>query len=147
MAKKDTAKKTKQVKAKGLQANKAAKTRRQNKVLEALKDTMGIVSQACEKAGIDRKTFYKWKEQEADFAERVAEITERQIDFVESSLLKLVRECNPTAVIFYLKTKGKERGYSERIEVTGKDGKDLIKGKDDSEIEARIKELEEKFNN
>ncbi len=147
MAKKETAKKTKQTKAKGEKANKVAKIRRQKKLLEALVKTNGIICPACEMAGIDRKTFYIWKKQDEEFAKQVEDITERQIDIVESKLLQNINNGDTTSIIFYLKTKGRNRGYSERIELTGKDGEDLIKSKDDSELEARIKELEEKFNN
>ena len=39
------------------------------------------------------------------------------MDFAESHLYKLVKEGNPAATIFFLKTKGKARGYVERQEV------------------------------
>lgn len=52
-------------------------------------------------------------------------INERNLDYAESALLKLIKEGNATALIFFLKTKGKHRGYIERSELTGKDGTDL----------------------
>ena len=39
------------------------------------------------------------------------------MDFVESKLHKQIKDDNTTATIFYLKTKGKKRGYVERREV------------------------------
>jgi hypothetical protein len=39
---------------------------------------------------------------------------------------KGMKDGNMTAIIFYLKTQGKSRGYVERQEVTGADGKKLF---------------------
>lgn len=98
-----------------------------DEVVDAYGRSMGIVSTTCKKCNINRKTFYEWKEKDKDFAERLAEIDEAQIDFTESQLLKLIKGGDTTATIFYLKTKGKQRGYVERQEITGKDGEELVK--------------------
>jgi hypothetical protein len=45
------------------------------------------------------------------------------IDFAESQLHKQIKEGNSTATIFFLKTKGKKRGYVERQEVDVNTGK------------------------
>ena len=50
------------------------------------------------------------------------EISDAFIDLAESQLVESVRGGNLTAVIFTLKTRGKDRGYSERQEVTGPGG-------------------------
>lgn len=76
-------------------------------------ETMGNISASCEKAHIARRTYYHWLEKDKKFAERVSEVTEGLVDFAESKLKQLMREGNPTAIIFYLKTKGKDRGYIE----------------------------------
>ena len=73
-----------------------------------------------------RQLYYKWLEDDQAFADAVEAIRQEQIDTVESALLNKIEDGDTTAVIFYLKTKGKERGYSERTELTGRDGKDLI---------------------
>ncbi len=39
------------------------------------------------------------------------------LDFMESRLLKAIDKGNVTAIIFYLKTKGKDRGYIEPQEI------------------------------
>jgi len=84
--------------------------------LEKLKSSYGIISTACEQVGISRRAYYDWCKKDTGFKEQVQEIMETQIDRVETHLLKLISEQNPAAIIFYLKTKGKNRGYSERFE-------------------------------
>jgi hypothetical protein len=41
-------------------------------------------------------------------------ITEDRLDFAESKLLQLMGEGNPNAIMFFLKTIGKDRGYTEQ---------------------------------
>jgi hypothetical protein len=91
-------------------------------MLEALEASLGIVSTAAKKANVGRSTHYKWMDEDPDYKQAVQEVQESVLDFAESHLYKLVKEGNPAATIFYLKTKGKKRGYIERqeIEVTEK---------------------------
>jgi len=98
-------------------AKLAAKTeKRKKKVLKALAESKGIVSYACEAANISRKTFYEWKNADEKFAALVDEITEATLDRVEAKLLEAINDDNLTAIIFYLKTKGKKRGYVEQVD-------------------------------
>lgn len=82
--------------------------------LESLKAAGGIIYAACENSGISRSTYYRWRAEDPDFAQGVEEVMEAQIDFVESKLMGLIRSGDTTATIFYLKTKGRKRGYSEK---------------------------------
>jgi hypothetical protein len=86
-------------------------------MLEALDKSLGIVSTAAKTAGIDRTTHYCWLKDDPEYKAAVDQIQESVIDFAESHLYKLIKEGNPAANIFYLKTKGKSRGYIERQEV------------------------------
>ena len=91
-------------------------TPRQQRFLKALRDTGGIISAACQKVNIhSRNTVYKWMKNE-EFKAVVDEVNEGNIDYVESKLMKLISQDNPTAILFYLKTRGKKRGYVETIE-------------------------------
>jgi len=106
--------------------HKKASTRlRKTLVLEVLRSTLGIVTTACERAGISRSQFYKWIETDEKFAADVNDIGSIALDFAESCLFKLMREGNPAATIFFLKTRGKSRGYVERQEITAEDGRPL----------------------
>jgi hypothetical protein len=90
---------------------------RKKDLLDALERSLGIVSTACEKVGVDRKTHYNWLKDDAEYKDAVRAIEERTIDFAESHLHALIKDKNPAATIFFLKTKGKNRGYVERQEI------------------------------
>ena len=88
-------------------------------MLEALEQSLGVVTSACKKVGIGRSTFYDWMRSDEEFAKQVQDIGEIAIDFAESQLHKQIKGGNTSATIFYLKTKGKNRGYVERQEISG----------------------------
>ena len=93
--------------------------------LEALEKSMGIISQAAKKIGIDRTTPYKWMREDEDYDAQVKELLNVSLDFVEGKLFEAIDKNNITGIIFYLKTKGKHRGYVERHELAGVDDKEL----------------------
>ena len=67
-------------------------------------------------------TYYKWLKEDKDFAKDVRDIENVALDFAESQLHKQISANSTAATIFYLKTKGKGRGYVERQEITGAEG-------------------------
>ena len=86
-------------------------------LLEALEKSLGIVTTACKIVGCARSTFYKYYKDDQDFRASVDELQNLTLDFAESQLHQQIKDGNTTATIFYLKTKGKKRGYVERKEV------------------------------
>lgn len=74
------------------------------------------VSATATALGVDRKTIYNWREKDKELDERLKDAEESLIDFSESKLLEQINEGNLTAIIFHLKTKGKNRGYVEKVE-------------------------------
>jgi hypothetical protein len=106
-----------------------------NNFPDILKKYRGIVTPACQEAGIARQTYYRWRQENEEFALLCDEAYEEAGDFVESKLYDNIEENDTTAIIFYCKTRLKKRGYVERIETTGKDG-DPLK----SEIEFKVDE-------
>ena len=109
------------------------------KMIQALAQTYGRVTDAAKIVDIDRTTHYRWLKEDEEYKAAVESVGEVALDFVEGKLFELIegaeREVmteagpmmvketpNPTACIFYLKTKGKKRGYVERQEITGADG-------------------------
>lgn len=95
-------------------------------VLEALEKSFGIVTTACKAMGIGRTQFYQWLKDDAEFKKQVNDLQNVTLDMAESQLHKQILGGNTTATIFYLKTKGKNRGYVERQEITGIEGTKLF---------------------
>lgn len=112
MAKKTTPKR----KNKRQERSPEARAVNKAEMLKALEQSLGIVTKACLAVGIERKTHYLWLENDADYAASVAAIQEQALDHVEDKLFKLIDGMETAAVIFYLKTKGKSRGYIERVQ-------------------------------
>ena len=83
---------------------------------EALKAQLGVITAAANQAGIDRRTHYKWLKSDKNYKSWVDELPEIALDFAENALLKLMKEGNTASIIYYLKTKGKNRGYIEKQE-------------------------------
>ena len=96
--------------------------RDKEKFLEVFANNLGNVQDSCKAAGIARKTYYNWKNNDDEFAQAVEEIQEGLIDMAESKLLDTIKSGKTNEILFYLKTKGKYRGYVERQEITGADG-------------------------
>lgn len=87
--------------------------------LAKMESTLGNITASCKAANIARSTYYEWMEKDPKFAAAVNELAEANIDFAESCLKQQIKDGNTTATIFYLKTKGKARGYIESHEIIG----------------------------
>lgn len=93
----------------------------QRLLLEQLKKTP-IVQVACEKVGIGRATFYRWKSEDTEFAnladEAIAEGSSLVNDMAESQLMSAIRDKNLPAIIFWLKHH--HESYATKVEVTAR---------------------------
>jgi len=105
-------------------------------ILAALEKSLGIVTVACKQSDIPRSTYYKWLKEDEEFALKVKDIENIALDFGESQLHKQIGDGNTSATIFFLKTKGKKRGYIERSEL------DLTSGDEPIKINVNIKGVE-----
>lgn len=86
-------------------------------MIEALEKSLGIVTTACKSIGIARSTHYLWLSTDEEYKEAVEGISDIALDFVESQLHKQIQKGEVTSTIFYLKTKGKKRGFIEKQEI------------------------------
>ena len=86
-------------------------------MIQALEKSLGVVTSACKAVGINRSTHYEWLKTDEEYKAAVEDVENIALDFAESKLHKQIKNGNTTGTIFYLKTKGKKRGYIERTEV------------------------------
>lgn len=99
---------------------------RKKAMIEALERSLGVVTSACKNVGISRETHYRWMREDDQYKKNVLELENVALDYAETQLHKQIKGGNTSATIFYLKTKGKNRGYVERTEITGADTEPII---------------------
>ncbi len=75
------------------------------------------ISKACEVMSISRQTVYNWIDKVDGFSDLLIESEEQAIDTAESALMEKIKEGDIRAIIFFLRTKGKKRGYTEKSEI------------------------------
>ena len=94
----------------------------------------GNIAAIARRLRVSRAYIYKRINEAPALRGAIEDAREAMLDNVESALYKQVLEGNTTAMIFWLKTQGKKRGYVERSEITGADGqviKVMLKGRED----------------
>ncbi|WP_394849685.1 hypothetical protein LZC95_19810 [Pendulispora brunnea] len=95
---------------------------RVEQVAEALRMSAGIFTAAANKLGCAPNTIKNYVQRHPSLQAVCDEAQFKTLDLAESKLLAAIGEGNLTAVIFYLKCRGKARGYVERAEISGPDG-------------------------
>jgi hypothetical protein len=91
-------------------------------IVEALKQSKGLIYVAARALGCEVKVIYRRRKKSAMVAKAIKEERGHFVDVAEAVLQKSVLSAEPWAVALVLKTLGKNRGYVERQEMTGKGG-------------------------
>lgn len=91
-------------------------------MIDALTKNKGMVYYAAKSLGCSHQTVYNYAKRYASVREAMEAQDGEFVDTAELKLRQAVINGEAWAVLFALRTKGKERGYVERQEVTGKDG-------------------------
>jgi hypothetical protein len=102
----------------------ASKSRKEE-MLKALIRSLGIVAYACEETGIARQTHYNWLKSDLKYKAAVDLIGEVTLDYVEARLFKYIKDNDLRAIMFILRTRGRERGYSLFKENLGQTAKEV----------------------
>lgn len=87
---------------------------KQKAMIEALEKSLGIVTSACKQVDIARVTHYEWLKTNKEYRKQCKDIENVALDFAESCLHKQIAKGNPLSTMFYLKCRGKKRGYIEQ---------------------------------
>ena len=75
--------------------------------LDALERSLGVVTTAAKSCNIERRTHYRWMEEDTEYADAVKDIQESAIDFAESSLHQQIKEKVPSSTLRVRKPQGK----------------------------------------
>jgi hypothetical protein len=109
---------------KSIETRQKQSEQQKDEFLTAYEKLANNISVACKQVGIGRSTFYSWIDNDVEFANSIRNLDEAMLDFAEYALVNQIKEGNTTAIIFYLKSKGKKRGYTEKLELgTGEDNR------------------------
>jgi hypothetical protein len=91
-------------------------------MIEAMRESLCLVTYACKKAGIARKTHYNWLATDNAYREAIETVEEGVFDYVEKQMLECIRDKNVPMLKFYSACKMRKRGFSERQEIVNGDG-------------------------
>jgi hypothetical protein len=86
-------------------------------IQKALAAEDGCISGAAARLGVHRRTIERRLVRSPRLRSFRAELEEENLDRAEATLQRKIREGNLTAVIFYLKTKGRRRGYAQHLDL------------------------------
>ena len=113
------------------------------------------IDKTAKATGIDRSTFYKWLEEDSEFAKGFEDAKKRAVETLEAEAYRravkgvnkpiyykgqrcgYVREYSDSLLIFLLKGNAPEK-YRERHELVGANGKPLL---DIKEVEVRLSDV------
>lgn len=69
------------------------------------------ITNACDKANINRRTYYAWLNKYPAFKQAVLSQREEMIDYAESKVFLAIRNGNAQAAQWFLDRQAKTRGY------------------------------------
>ena len=83
----------------------------------ALVECHGLAYAAARHLGLAPSTVFRRIQRHPELAELVKDARELRIDEAEGQLQAAIKRGEAWAICFFLKTQGRSRGYSERLEV------------------------------
>ena len=102
-----------------------AKNIPKSELKKAIEGSGGYMTNIAKKLNCDWHTARRYIEK-YNLQGLVAEQDERMTDLAEMKLIENIKKGDTTAIIFRLKTKGKGRGYVEKVEVEQMNSRPII---------------------
>lgn len=93
---------------------------------DALMNCHGNILRAAMVLKVTRRALYDFIERNPELNDVRTAARESLLDVAEDQLASHIQQGEIRAITFYLKTQGKDRGYTERQEITGKDGGSIL---------------------
>jgi len=95
-----------------------------DRILKALESSLGVITTALKATDLSRTNFYKWLQEDEDFAKAVSEVQNIENDFIKSKYYECVKDKVPAVVIHAAKTR---LGWNETNKVDLTSGDEKIK--------------------
>ena len=94
------------------------------RMLKALESSLGVITTALKATDLSRTNFYKWLQEDEEFAKAVSEVQNIENDFIKSKYYECVKDKVPSVVIHAAKTR---LGWNETNKVDLTSGDEKIK--------------------
>lgn len=98
---------------------------------------------------MSRRSHYIYCDEDPEYLERAGDIIEFVIDYVEDKLMGRINNNDTTAMIFWLKCKGKKRGWVDKLELDhttkGESMNKTLANMTDEELLAKLNDLNERM--
>lgn len=94
-------------------------------IIKAIYDAHGLETVVAQTLGVPTLQISALRLNDEEVKKAFKEAKERQLDITELQLFKKIHTGDLGALIWYLKTQGKDRGYVERREYSGPDGEPI----------------------
>jgi hypothetical protein len=95
-----------------------------DRMLKALESSLGVITTALKATDLSRTNFYKWLQEDEEFAKAVSEVQNIENDFIKSKYYECVKDKVPSVVIHAAKTR---LGWNETNKVDLTSGDEKIK--------------------
>ena len=94
-----------------------------DRMLKALESSLGVITTALKVTDLSRTNFYKWLQEDEEFAKAVSEVQNIENDFIKSKYYECVKDKVPSVVIHAAKSR---LGWNEKPQLDITSGGDKI---------------------